>query len=203
MAPLKAPDIRVVLGRGGSGKSYLVASWLKRSRGRVLIYDPNGEDLYAKGATVIETAGALVDAYRAEHPPRRIAWRGLATMGRDAFEWCNEVAWAAENLTLVWEEVDGVSDAGKLPDRAFKLVNQGRHRRIRLIACSRRPARVSRDLTANASRLVVFRTREPRDLKYLGEFVDETAAMALPDLADYHAVDWREGHWLKKKSPFA
>ncbi len=195
---MKRPDIRVVLGRGGSGKSYLVKHWLARNVGRVVIFDAAAEDDYARGAVVVERPDRLVDLLLAGE--RRLCWRGLF---EGAFEAVNRLAWAAGDLTLVWEEVDQFGDAGRLPEWAFKIVNQGRHRDIRVIACSRRPARVSRDLTANASRIVAFGTTEPRDLIYLRHYMGE-AAEGLRGLDPYHALDWTEaGGAVARKSPFA
>ena len=195
---MKRPDIRVVLGRGGSGKSHLVKHWLGAIKGRVVIFDAAAEDDYARGAVLVEDRDRLIDLLIAGE--RRLCWRGLFG---GAFEAVNEIAWAAGDLTLVWEEVDQFGDAGRLPPWAFKIANQGRHRDIRVIACSRRPARVSRDLTANASRIVAFGTTEPRDLAYLRDYMGE-AAEKLRGVPEYHALDWTEAAGAAvRKSPFS
>jgi hypothetical protein len=89
----------------------------------------------------------------------------------------------------------------KLPPVADNLVQAGRHRGLHIIACSRRPYRMNRTLTALATRMAIFRTTEPRDLRYFGEYVG-AAASQLPTLRDYHALDWTETGVLVKKSPF-
>ena len=198
---MKAPDLRVVLGAGGSGKTHLVNHWLDGAVGigrRIVIFNPNAETIYSARATVIDRRADLVAAVMGKDD-FQISWHGL---DRDDFDFVNEVAWCAERLTLVWEEVDNWIDAGRLPDHAFRIVNQGRHRNIRVIACARRPARVSRDLTANASRIVAFRTVEPRDVSYLREFMGPGADQ-LRDLAPYTALDWTPKKAKIRKSPFA
>lgn len=168
-----------------------------------MIFDPKCEREYERRAVVVTTPVELVAAAQAMGEGWRVLWRGLASMERgEAFELFNRVAWAVENCMIVWEEVDNFIGPGKLPPWAFRLVNEGRHRGVRIIATARRPARVSRDLTANASRLIVFRTTEPVDLKYLREYVGAEAEV-LPGLPDHHALDWAEaGGVAVKKSPF-
>ena len=196
---MKKPDIRLCLGRGGSGKTFLVDHWLSKLKAPRIIFDANGEDIYARWGQVISDRKQLLD-HVVKNGGRHVVWRGVAP---GDFEFVNEVAWALENLTLVWEEVDQFGDSGRLPPHAFKIVNQGRHRNIRVIACSRRPARVSRDMTANASRIVAFRTREPRDLAFLKEWMGSEAVDQLPGLAEYNALDWTEAGAKVRKSPFA
>lgn len=197
---MNKPDIRVVLGKGGSGKSTLTRAWVEQLRGRVLIFDSAAEPGYAQGAEIVEDQGELVRVLLGGFDPIRICYRDTMP---GAFERFNRVAWAAEDATLVWEEVDRWCDAGRLAQWAFAIVNQGRHRNLRVIATARRPARVSRDLTANASRIVAFATREPRDLRYLAEYVGEEAAAKIPGMAPFHALDWTEATGARvRPSPF-
>ena len=196
---LDAADIRLCLGKSGSGKSTLARSWVAKEQ-RVLIFDPNGEDAWAKGAVVTEDRAELVDLV--SKPGRvRICWRGVMTGGEGAFEFANRCAWAGEDMFVVWDEVDRFTDPMKLPPVADNLVQAGRHRGLHIIACSRRPYRMNRTLTALATRMSIFRTTEPRDLRYFGEYVG-AAASQLPTLRDYHALDWTETGVLVKKSPF-
>jgi hypothetical protein len=200
MPALRRPDIRVVLGKGGSGKSYLVRHWLKSTKGRVLIFDSAAEADYANNAFMATSPRELVD-YLIGDARGAICYRE-AMPTRDGFEVFNRAAWSAENLTVVWEEVDRWSDAGRLPDHAFAMVNQGRHRGIRIIATARRPHRVSRDLTANASRIVAFKSVEPRDLAYLADYIGRDAPAMIGGLTEFQAVDWTEAAYGVRKSPF-
>ena len=172
----------------------------------MLIFDPNCEPAYASGARIVDRELDLIDALR-DPACKRILWRGLAAGGLtvETFERVNEIAWAAGDLTLVWEEIDRWTGPQKLPPFALALVNQGRHRGVALIAASRRPARVSRDLTASATRIVAFQVREPRDVAYLREWIGQEAD-GLPglDANAYECVAWTDaGGAAKKKSPFA
>lgn len=196
---LDAADIRLCLGKSGSGKSTLARSWIKREK-RVLIFDPNGEPDWAAGAVVTEDRAELVDLVGRKGPVR-ICWRGVMEGGEDAFEWANRCAWAGEGLHVVWDEVDRFSEPRRMPAWGAKLLNAGRHRGLHIIACSRRPYAMNRTLTALATRMAIFRTTEPRDLKYFADYVGDVAKQ-LPTLRDYHALDWTEAGATVKKSPF-
>ncbi|MGE5476173.1 MAG: hypothetical protein ACM3Q1_05930 [Bacteroidales bacterium] len=196
---LDAADIRLCLGKSGSGKSTLARSWVRAEK-RVLIFDPNGEDDWAKGAHVTDNHAELVELVAAKGRVR-ICWRGVMTGGEAAFEWANRCAWAAEDMFVVWDEVDRFVTPAQMPPIADNVVQAGRHRGLHVIACSRRPYRMNRTLSALATRMAVFRSTEPRDLRYFAELMGE-AAKGIPTLRDYHALDWTEGGTSIKKSPF-
>jgi len=207
---MKRPDIRVVLGRGGSGKTSLVCFHLSKLRRPVCIFDTNTEAAYLRGGhLVVASARDLVAALLAG--ATRLAFRPAFDPGAGdyqaarvaAFELMNEAAWHRGGITLVWEEADKVTSAAHLPPFAGAIVDQGRHRGIAVIAVARRPAKVPRDLTANASRIIAFRSTEARDLAYYADVLGSEAAAAVRDLPDYHALDWTEKGWAVKKSPFA
>ena len=115
----------------------------------------------------------------------------MSQRGNTAFEFVNRAAAAAGDLTLLWGEIHLFAPRGRLPMIATQLVQAGRHDGVRIIACARRPLRVPRDLTADATRIVCFQTTEPNDVRYLVEFVGQ-AALDVRGLQQWHALDWRE-----------
>lgn len=200
MQSLPRPDNRLYLGKGGSGKTTLALSHAE-AFARELICDPNGEDMHAESADVCDDPAQLVQLV-ARPGSWRVCWR-FTRMGLAAgFDWVNRVAWAAGDLCLMWDEADLFMRHGAMPDRAYQLWNTGRHRRLRIFALSRRPARVSPDVRANLARAIVFRMEERRDLAWLADFMEPDAARAASQLARFHAVDWTEAGWSVKKSPF-
>lgn len=201
---LTAPDFRLFLGKSGSGKSYLARYQAQGAR-RLLIHDPNGEDAWQDGAIVVHDRAGLVAAMRGRS--WRICWRGaVAARGdadmRDAFEWANRCALAAGDALVIWDEVDRFTDAGRLPPAAYAMVNAGRHRGLRVFACSRRIRRISRDLSANAGRIMLFRMTEPGDLRWVRDTMGDEAARLAPVLPERNALDWTEQKVKQKKSPF-
>lgn len=201
---LEVPVNQGYLGKSGSGKTYLALHHLAKVK-RLIIVDPTGQEQLAGAVDhVAMEKMELVD--KVCRKTFRVVWRAPALTDSPeamvaAVEYANRVAAAAEDCYLLWDEVDMYTPFNRLAPLAYKLVNAGRHRRVRLYWTSRRPARVARDLTANANRLAIFRTSEPGDLDWARK-IDRDMAKALPELDRYEAVDWRDGPWSRKKSPF-
>ncbi len=208
---MQRPDNRVVLGRGGLGKSYLVQHWLKKDptlKNRpIVICDPNREDGYAEGSLIVEgPPRGVAAALMAGH--KRLCWWGndewLAPARLpDALDALAAIVLACERACLVAEEVDEFCRGGQLPPAFYQLIKRGRHRDCRVISCSQRPALVPRLVTANASRIVAFHTTEPNDLDYFRRLAAGLpAAISALKTANYEAVDWTDGEITVKKSPF-
>lgn len=84
-------------------------------------------------------------------------------------------------LWLVLEE------ASRLPppracEEYERLLIQGRHFGINLLALSTRPAHLPPDYRSQATRVIAFRQHEERDVDYLAGIVGREAAEALPNL---------------------
>jgi hypothetical protein len=126
----------------------------------------------------------------AESPRWHVAIR---TPGEDADE-VFRAAWAAAPCLVLAEECDRYRVGHEpLPGLSY-IVEYGRHRGISLMALTRRPASIPRTLTANASRAVVFKTVEPRDVKYWADFLPDGGAAAIQGLEGHGFVDadlWR------------
>jgi hypothetical protein len=204
MRALTAPDFRLFLGKSGSGKSSLMRHQASGAK-RLLIHDPNGEAAWAQCGVVIFDRAMLAACMMA--PRFSITWRG-AHVARgereavEAFEFANRCALAAGNTLVLWDEVDRFTTPGRLPPYAYEMVNAGRHRGCKVFAASRRVRRVSRDLSANAGRIMVARMTEPSDLAWLKNTMGGEAALQAPRLAPFHFIDWRETETRIKKAPF-
>ena len=197
MRPLRAPDNRLYLGTGGSGKTTLALAHLGAFP-RTLIVDTTGQDALGRGARVTDNAARLVQLlqeHRAE--PCRITWRPATD---DLFEWGNRVAWAAGDLAVLWDDADLFMGPQRLPPMSRQLWNMGRHRGVRVFITSRRPAAVSRDCTANLARAAVFRMQDPADVRWLRGFLDQAGAersRAL-DFPAHEYIEWDMSGWRVK-----
>jgi hypothetical protein len=201
---LTSADFRLFLGQSGMGKSTLMRFQASGAR-RVLIHDPNGEAAWGACGVAVSDRGELARAMQAR--TWSIVWRGSQAARSEAdmiaaYEWANRCALAAGDALVLWDEVDRFTTAGRLPPAAYEMVNAGRHRGLRVFAASRRIRRVSRDLSANAGRVLICRMREPGDLAWVKAAVSVEAARAAPTLPPYSFLDCREGGFTVKKAPF-
>jgi hypothetical protein len=203
MSPLKRPDNRLYLGRGGSGKS-TIARRHAEEFDRVLLLLPD-ESEPAPRFYMATTHGELALAMmRADQFRVALICNGSDEM----WEWGNRIGFAATDCVVVWEEAGvfmrgGRSLTGRLP-YAYDLWMRGRHVGCRVFACSQRPSTVSRDCTANLARAVIFQPTEPNDLKFYRAMNIEDAAARISALNfDRHeALDWTPSGASVKRAPF-
>lgn len=81
-----------------------------------------------------------------------------------AIDYVSVALWESGGGTLIIDEADGFSLA-QAP--CFdQLVRYGRNRNVDIITGCRRPAEISRNITAGANQLFAFQTQEPRDIDY-------------------------------------
>lgn len=87
-----------------------------------------------------------------------------------------------------------LEEASRLPspracEEYERLLIQGRHYQVNLLALSTRPAHLPPDYRSQATRVIAFRQHEARDLDYLAGIIGNDNAARLPDLTIY-----REGY---------
>jgi hypothetical protein len=168
--------ILVILGRRGSGKSFLIKNFLRTARLRFVIYDPLGE--YG-GFMQADNAHDILDYVEAEES-------FIYTSDQDAdFERFCQIIYEATDYYIVIDEIDLFTQAGNMPQSLRKIVRYGRHKNLGLIVISRRPAAMPREITSQADFILSFTQHEPNDLKYLAEFMTTPNAEALKSLPKY------------------
>lgn len=173
-------EITVILGKKGYGKtSYLIA--VTDELERAIFFDYNRE--YQKGL-IVDNPRALIEQLRVNKKFFRLIYRPSPAYTIEThFKYFSEICFAVKNCTVICEEVDLVSAAGKMPWGLKQIINYGRHKAINLYALSRRAHAIPRDLTANADAIVTFCQQEPRDIKYLTDFMGESNAETVRNLA--------------------
>ncbi len=202
MASLPQPDNRLYLGRGGSGKSTLARRHSDKFD-RVLLVMPDESERVAGSWRFTRDRRELVELVRG--PRWRVAFTTFLDL--DQWEWVNEAAWHAGECVVIWEEVGRYVIGGPLKGAvpfAFDLWMAGRHRRVRVFACSQRPASLRPDFRANLSRACIFNSTEADDLQWyraMGgrDLVERIKAL---DYAAHEAVDWSPNGWNVKRAPF-
>lgn len=157
-----------IIGPMGSGKSFL-AKRLAAQLPRVLIYDPLHDSEWP-GKTVVGNPREMA---------RLASWRGpwkihyCATdinhkpghaVDAPGLDYCASVCWQAQNCNLFIDEAHIVCSPWTTPEFFLKLIRLGRNHRVSILWISHSFSGVSRTLSFNATNLIFFRIREPRDL---------------------------------------
>lgn len=120
----------------------------------------------------------------------------------EGFDWACRTAYAAGDLMFVVDEVDFYIKAGFAPKPFSKLVRYGRHKGVAMMCISRRPPDLWRNLTANTDNIYSFFMHEPRDLKYLADFMGDENAQKLKTLGKLEYMHYRNGEVRRGKTRF-
>ncbi len=186
--------IQTFFGKRGSGKTTAIRALIPDLPEPVVIVDVLGNfDPDVKPNNPNWVAADGVDATLAEienyfkdpktHPGVIVARDGDISRLTD---FVSSALWHARGGTLVLDEVDSISLA-EAPcfDEAIRY---GRNRGIEIVTGCRRPAEISRNITAGADRFYCFRTHEPRDIEYFSKLFGDEKAQKLSTLPKYQGV---------------
>jgi len=174
-------ELIAIFGKKGGGKTSIAANFIN-DLNRLIIFDHNRE--YERGLFV-HNPQELITALKKYHESAfRIIYRFDESMPlSDHAEYFFKAVNTIKNFSLLYEEIDRVSGPRFMPVGLDNIVNIGRHKGIDLIALSRRPARVNRDLTSNADRIYIAGPlNEPNDINYLAEFIGSECSEKLRQL---------------------
>jgi hypothetical protein len=166
-----------VIGATGSGKTTCGAWLLSRQRldkRPWVILDFKREALFD-----VVGIPPIIETSLTSKPPKRpglyvICPRPGEEAALEAWLWR---VWEAENIGLF------VDEASLIPERdAFRaILQQGRSKRLPVIACTQRPVSVARPLFSEASYFAVYRMADKRDYKVIEGFVPADLSRPLPD----------------------
>lgn len=182
------PNIRAYIGATGSGKGVSVREHLDRAKpARLLVWDPLGE--YGGYAQKVTTLEAVVKAMKSKrfavayfpgNNPKEFAKR-FAMFCRAAF--------AAGDLTLLVEELADVTSPSFAPLEWRRCTTQGRHRGLKIIAASQRPAQVDKQFLGGCTYIRCFTLRFPPDRAAMAGAMDVPRA----DIASLTTVKTDKG----------
>jgi len=94
-----------------------------------------------------------------------------------AADYISAALWECGGGTLVLDEVDGIDmhDAPCFEQLIRYGRNAGPNDGVHIITGCRRPAELSKNITAAANKFYCFQTHEPRDMDYFGELFGDRA----------------------------
>ena len=146
---------------------------------RVIILDSMGHDY--GGGCVVRDGRSLVEYYNRVRTFNRfcIIVRPHDMQTMDLFFRSLE---KIRNTWIVIDEVDRYCTPHQIRPGLEWLINCGRHFNLSILAASRRPHKVHRDLTAQADVIVVHQMHEARDLEYMSDFIPIDGIRHMPKL---------------------
>lgn len=170
------PDVRAYIGATGSGKGVSIREHLYESKpSRLIVWDPLGE--YSEFVTI--TTGNLADVSRllAGKSFRVAYWPGNdPDKYRERFDLFCRMAFAAGNCTMLVEELADVTTPSYAPQPWRRCTTQGRHRGLRIIAASQRPAQVDKQFLGGCTYIRCFTLRYPADRTAMSSCMDVPAS---------------------------
>lgn len=164
---------------------------------RRVILDSIGGEYSGLGVSISDTR-ALVQYWNANYqaPALGIVFTpGLGPRGGEGKQLAEFFRFASytENCWVVVDEIDRYAGPAGMDPSLQWVLNYGRHRGISLLGVARRAARVHRDVTSQADILYLFQCREPRDLLYLSNFVEDEKELVSLEVGEYITCGETEG----------
>lgn len=179
--------IEAVLGATGSGKSSYVKRLMERAKpSRLIVFDPDQE--WGAFGTPVGRVSDVLDGFKAAHPDGacRVVFQpspdpAVAVRQFDAI--CR-VAFAAERLTFIVDELKSVTTPSRSPVGWGMLTGRGRKRGIVIYGLSQRPASIDKDFLGNCNFVRTGRLTYDNDVKAVARAlrVPEDDIASLPDL---------------------
>jgi hypothetical protein len=191
----ESTDVFAVLGRRGSGKSYL-ARRIQECYPRKVVFDTLGEyrggnhlhcsDFESFGQRVLELQDAKAftlvydfDVEKEDHLPE--------------FDQALRVLFYRGNLLVCVEEIQALATAHKMPMWLKHCLLRGRHRNLGLLFTTQRPGECHKTIISQAGHVFCGSLHEKNDLDYCRAVLGERA-LELGTLPEREFLYFRPGH---------
>lgn len=187
-------------GKRGAGKTHAIKNAIKDAVKPAVVVDFLGNFQELEGAFVTDSTTEALEAIarfkeyeKTDQRARRFMDEPASVIvvqplnENESVNYISAYLWEEGNATLVLDEADliRVADAPMF----MYLVKYGRNRSVHLLTGCRRPAELSRNITAGANAVYIFRTQEKRDVDYFAAtLLGEEQAERLPKLKRYHGL---------------
>lgn len=166
------PNLRAYIGATGSGKGVSIREHIKQERpDRLVFWDPLRE--YGQFGRYVTTIAELCKAM-ASQKFAVCFWPGERVEDFPAkFDLFCRAVFSAGNCTVHIEELADVTTPSHAPPSWRRITKQGRHRGLRVIAATQRPADCDKAFLSGVTYARAFTLRWPKDKKILAECMDE------------------------------
>lgn len=177
MSTRNEPQIEAYIGASGSGKGVSLNRRLAELKPRrLIIWDPRDE--YGKQAARYTSLKALAQAVAvAGNGAFRARYVAGDSMKLEAaFGFVCRLAFEAGDLVFLAEELSDVTSASQAPPAWRKVITQGRHQALVVLAAAQRPALIDKTLLGNCTYIRCFTLRYSDDRKAMAKAMDVSEA---------------------------
>lgn len=178
------PDIRAYIGASGSGKGVSVRKHLEAEKPkRLMVWDPLHE--YGSFARRVDKLGDLARAVKGSaFTVSYYPGPAVATFPEKFAMFCR-IAFEAGNLVMLVEELADVTSPSHAPLEWSNCTRKGRHRGLRIVAASQRPASIDKQFLGNCTYIRCFTLRYPSDRAAMAGAMD----VPLPEISSLSTVE--------------
>jgi len=188
MARLKRASVIGIFGGAGSGKSYKCKLLIKSEK-RLIVWDSMDE--YSQDARCKRIDGDLHAVIQAvKNKTFRVAYVPKYKDMENQFDMFCRIVRAVGNCRVVVEEMNEVTKPAYSPPAWKWLCSRGRHRGVKVIGLSQRPASVDKDFIGNANEIYSGRLSYDRDWRSLATKFGKMAA-DIATLKDHDLMHWK------------
>ena len=198
----RQPRIEAYIGATGSGKGVSLSRRLAEIKPeRLVIWDPRDE--YEKAARRCTTLAGLVAERKRGGEKFRVRYVHQRGDLDEAFAWvCRWVFELGETVFLA-EELSDVTTAGHAPPDWRRVITQGRHQGLHVMAAAQRPALIDKTMLGNCTYIRCFTLRYQVDRRTMAQAMDVaedqitelvTTEKAGATTITYLERDFREGY---------
>lgn len=165
-------------GRRGSGKTTVIKGQLQDFKSPIVIIDYLGNFKNPEFIQTTKISDCLFEISKSLEIKDKKVIINLQTHDYNlAADYVAAALWEAQGGTMVLDEVDGID----MPDSpCFEQIirygrNAGPKNGVHIITGCRRPAELSKNITAAANKFYCFQTHEPRDIDYFQDLFGDRA----------------------------
>ncbi len=183
-----------VFGTAGSGKTTWIKEYIKKVP-RVLILENgleefDGETFYEKPllARYLFNRGRFSALYIDPDAEDEDSLEDICEVAVEYTKYCKAKFHVVLNLLLVVDEAQNYTSPYKIGRKFKKTIMLSRHYSIQLIYSSQRPSQISRNLTSQSSKFIIFNLQEKRDVDFFYGFIGKEATQ-IPTLRPFHYLE--------------
>lgn len=198
-ATLKSNERFCVVGKTGSGKTYLAKRLIWDAFDHCIFYDWKHHHYDELNAPVLQTVDEVRQALAPDDLERRVSKFVFAPKGLGMETW-NEVckiAWDAGNIHILSDELKGIYQNNGRTSPISKyheyILTRGRVRGVGITGVSQRPKKIPMETISEAEHLFIFRLNLKDDRDRVAEVIGREGGIKAGKLSHHHFLYYNTG----------